>query len=67
MNMIDADPDILTLDEVACYLRVTKRTLYRLAQEGQLPAFKLGGVWRFRRAELDQWIAENTGKRTSTT
>ncbi|PLX76097.1 MAG: AlpA family transcriptional regulator [Azoarcus sp.] len=65
--MIDADPDILTLDEVACYLRVTKRTLYRLAQEGQLPAFKLGGVWRFRRAELDQWIAENTGKRTSTT
>lgn len=67
MIMIDADPDILTLDEVACYLRVTKRTLYRLAQEGQLPAFKLGGVWRFRRAELDQWIAENTGKRTSTT
>jgi len=67
VNMIDADPDILTLDEVACYLRVTKRTLYRLAQEGQLPAFKLGGVWRFRRAELDQWIAENTGKRTSTT
>lgn len=67
MNMIDADPDILTLDEVACYLRVTKRTLYRLAQEGRLPAFKLGGVWRFRRAELDQWIAENTGKRTSTT
>lgn len=65
--MIDADPDILTLDEVACYLRVTKRTLYRLAQEGRLPAFKLGGVWRFRRAELDQWIAENTGKRTSTT
>lgn len=67
MNMIDADPDILTLDEVACYIRVTKRTLYRLAQEGRLPAFKLGGVWRFRRAELDQWIAENTGKRTSTT
>lgn len=67
MNMIDADPDILTLDEVACYLRVTKRTLYRLAQEGRLPAFKLGGVWRFRRAELDQWIAENTGKPTSTT
>lgn len=65
--MIDADPDILTLDEVACYIRVTKRTLYRLAQEGRLPAFKLGGVWRFRRAELDQWIAENTGKRTSTT
>jgi excisionase family DNA binding protein len=41
---------------------VTKRTLYRLAQEGQLPAFKLGGTWRFRREELDRWITENIGR-----
>lgn len=62
MTMIDAGVDILTLDEVANYLRVTKRTLYRLAQEGALPAFKLGGTWRFRRDELNQWITENIGK-----
>jgi len=52
--MIETGFDILTLTEVAAYLRVTKRTLYRLAQEGQLPAFKLGGTWRFRREELDR-------------
>jgi excisionase family DNA binding protein len=60
--MIETGLDILTLTEVAAYLRVTKRTLYRLAQEGQLPAFKLGGTWRFRREELDRWITENIGK-----
>lgn len=63
MIMIETGLDILTLTEVAAYLRVTKRTLYRLAQEGQLPAFKLGGTWRFRREELDRWITENIGKR----
>lgn len=61
--MIEAGLDILTLEEVANYLRVTKRTLYRLAQEGALPAFKLGGTWRFRRDELNQWIIENIDKR----
>lgn len=60
--MIETGLDILTLTEVAAYLRVTKRTLYRLAQEGQLPAFKLGGTWRVRREELDRWITENIGK-----
>lgn len=62
MTMIKAGLDIMTLEEVAAYLRVTKRTLYRLAQEGALPAFKLGGTWRFRREELNQWITENMGK-----
>lgn len=62
MTMIETGLDILTLAEVASYLRVTKRTLYRLAQERALPAFKLGGTWRFRRDELDQWITENIGK-----
>lgn len=49
--------EILTLDEVAAYLKAGKRTVYRLAAEGKIPAFKLGGTWRFRRAELDRWIA----------
>ena len=48
--------DILTIREVADYLKVTERTLYRLAQEGKIPAFKVGGAWRFRRGDLDQWI-----------
>ncbi len=55
--MTDADGEILTLDEVAAYLKAGKKTVYRLAQQGQIPGFKLGGTWRFRRSELDRWIA----------
>ena len=50
--MADPEGEILTLDEVAAYLKAGKRTVYRLAAEGKLPAFKLGGTWRFRRTEL---------------
>jgi excisionase family DNA binding protein len=55
--MKEAESEILTLDEVATFLKVGKKTAYRLAQQGRLPGFKLGGSWRFRRAELDTWIA----------
>lgn len=55
--MNKADGEILTLDEVAEYLKAGKKTVYRLAQQGQIPGFKLGGTWRFRRTELDHWIA----------
>ena len=57
--MADPEGEILTLDEVAAYLKAGKRTVYRLAAEGKLPAFKLGGTWRFRRSDLDEWIAAN--------
>ena len=55
--MTEADGEILTLDEVAAYLKAGKKTVYRLVQQGQIPGFKLGGTWRFRRTELDRWIA----------
>lgn len=60
--MSDQPDEILTIDEVASYLKAGKRTVYRLASSGEIPAFKLGGTWRFRRAELDQWIASRIGK-----
>lgn len=60
--MTDPEGDILTLEEVAAYLKAGKRTVYRLAQQGAIPAFKLGGSWRFRRAELDRWIAASIEK-----
>lgn len=50
----------LTLDEMATYLKIGKRTLYGLVAKGEIPAFKMGGVWRIRRGELDQWIAVQT-------
>ena len=62
--MNKADGEILTLDEVAAYLKAGKKTVYRLAQQGQIPAFKLGGTWRFRRTELDHWIAAQIAEKT---
>ena len=62
-QMSEVESEILTLDEVAAYLKAGKRTVYRLAQKGEIPAFKLGGTWRFRRSELDRWIAESISKK----
>lgn len=62
--MAEADGGILTLDEVATYLKAGKRTVYRLAASGEIPAFKLGGTWRFRRSELDRWIAASINEAT---
>ncbi|MCX8999122.1 helix-turn-helix domain-containing protein [Rhizobiaceae bacterium BDR2-2] len=58
--MSDRDDEILTVDEVAAYLKAGKRTVYRLAASGMMPAFKLGGTWRFRRADLEDWIERKT-------
>jgi excisionase family DNA binding protein len=48
--------EILTLKEVAEYLKLTEKTAYRLAAEGKLPGFKVGGSWRFRRIDINTWI-----------
>lgn len=57
ISMNEQSDEILTIGEVAAYLKAGRRTVYRLAANGQIPAFKLGGTWRFRRTELDRWIA----------
>jgi len=49
-------PDLLTAREVAAYLRLNPATVYRLAQAGEIPAVKVGRVWRFSRALLDEWL-----------
>ena len=48
--------DLMTIDEVADYLRINKKTAYRLAVDGKVPGFKVGGTWRFRRADIEDWI-----------
>ena len=50
------DDQILTLKEVAAYLKLAEKTAYRLASEGKLPGFKVGGAWRFKRDDLEKWI-----------
>ena len=51
------DP-ILTLPEVAVLLKVAEKTVYTMAQRGQIPAFKVRGQWRFKRDDIERWIDE---------
>ncbi len=50
--------DILTIEEVAKYLRVSERTVYDWAQKGEIPAGKIGTVWRFKKSEIEKWVNE---------
>ncbi|KAA3659009.1 MAG: DNA-binding protein [Chloroflexi bacterium] len=56
MSEVDA---IMTVKEVSIYLRLAESTVYKLAQEGQLPGRKVGGAWRFSRKGLEGWIAKS--------
>lgn len=54
--------DILTIQELAVYLKLNEKTAYRLASEGKLPGFKVGGSWRFKKEDLEEWIEEQKQK-----
>jgi excisionase family DNA binding protein len=56
MSINSSEGEILTIKQVADYLKVTERTIYRLAAAKKIPAFKVGGTWRFSRADIDSWI-----------
>jgi excisionase family DNA binding protein len=60
MSSSPADNAIMTIGEVADYLKVTERTIYRLAGAKQIPAFKVGGSWRFSKVDIDTWIKEQS-------
>jgi PTS system nitrogen regulatory IIA component len=51
-----AGHEIMTVEEVAEYLRVSERTVYEWAQKGEIPAGKLGTSWRFKRGEIERWV-----------
>jgi PTS system nitrogen regulatory IIA component len=48
--------ELMTLPEVAQFLKIADRTVYLWAQKGKLPGFKMGTVWRFKREDIDRWI-----------
>ena len=54
---------LLTLEQVAEYLNVDKFTVYRLLADKQLPAFKVGNQWRFKRRLLENWLQKNSNAR----
>ena len=49
--------EYLTVPDVAELLKLSAKSVYRLAQRGELPGFKAGGTWRFRRRDIDAWAA----------
>ena len=52
--------ELLTLEELASYLRVTEKTVYRLLDKRSIPATKVGRQWRFDKAEIDDWLHHNS-------
>jgi len=58
MDRLTNDMKLLTLEEIAEILHVSKRTLHRLIKKKKLPAFKLGGQWRISEATLRQWLKD---------
>ncbi len=59
-GVLNAESDtLMTVSEVSEFLRLADSTVYRLAKSGELPARKVGGVWRFSRVALHNWIGES--------
>jgi len=56
--MVANKPSLMTIDELAKYLRMKKVTIYKHAQDGKLPGFKVGSKWRFKKVTIDKWITD---------
>lgn len=50
--------DVLTIGELAAYLKIPKSTLYKLVREGKIPSQKIGRHWRFRKGAIDHWLED---------
>lgn len=51
---------LMTVEEVAGYLRVTEKTIYRLLRQGRIPSSKVGRQWRFNKTVVDKWLERNS-------
>lgn len=52
---------LMTIEEVAEYLRVKKRTIYDWVKHGKIPAIKAVGQWRFKKEKIDAWLESHLG------
>ncbi len=62
--MVDSPP-AMTVRDVAAYLNVNEKTVYRLAQRRELPGFKVAGAWRFRPEDIERWVDDRKGVEAS--
>ena len=54
--------EIMTVKELAGYLKIAEKTAYRFASEGKVPGFRVGNSWRFKKTEIDEWIKRQSEK-----
>jgi len=54
--------EILTIKELATYLKIAEKTAYRFVCEGKLPGFRVGSAWRFKKQLIDEWINMNNNQ-----
>ena len=54
--------DILTIKDLAEYLKLNEKTAYRLVSDGKIPGFKVGGSWRFQRSDIQTWMEAQSNK-----
>ncbi len=57
-----SDNTLLNVKQVAQYLQLKESTIYSWAQDGKIPAIKIGRTWRFRQADLDAWLERHLQK-----
>jgi excisionase family DNA binding protein len=57
--MAKSPDNVLTIVELSKYLKISRSTLYKLAQEGKVPGLKVGRHWRFHRAAIDRWLVSD--------
>ncbi len=61
-NKLDMDK-WLTLEQIAEYLQMSTSSIYKMAQAGKIPSYKVGRQWRFKKEEIDKWVAKQKPKR----
>jgi excisionase family DNA binding protein len=64
MSMASRDDNIMTIEALAEYLKISRSTLYKLVQDGRLPGQKVGKRWRFHKDAIDEWLKQHPAKRT---
>ena len=57
--MTSGPAEVMSIDELAEYLKISRSTLYKLAQEGGLPCQKVGRRWRFHKGAIDDWLRQH--------
>jgi excisionase family DNA binding protein len=62
----DSPDEVLTIEELATYLKIAKSTLYKLVREGKIPCQKIGRHWRFRKPAIDFWLEKGRSDDTGT-